>query len=143
MKGGQEIIPYDVQLALHIARIRSKGDHGILLRQHHTELAVRAVAAVRAMAAAPKLKTIPLVPIPGGIAAVGALFRGGLFDPGGGNKLVTFPQPLLEIKLPELRNVLSSNVQAEPAEIDAFGIRAPFRIFDAQRLEQPGPQVIN
>src|SRR5262245_53945517 len=88
------------------------------------------------MPAAPELVAITLIPIALRAAAGGCLLRRRGFDPRGGNQLLAFPLALLQIKLPELRDVLRADVQTPAAVIDALKIRVPRRIRNAERIEQ-------
>src|SRR5205823_781056 len=102
----------------------------------------RPVAPVGAVAAAPELVAVALVPIALRIAPVGGLPGGRRFDPRRGHELLPVPPALLKVELAEFRNVLGADAQAIPAGRDALGAGLPRRAVDAQRLEQARSQVV-
>ena len=105
-------------------------------------LAERAVAAIGAVAAAPELVAVALVPVALRVAAVGGLPGGGRFDPRGGHELLALPLAFLQIQLAEPRDVLGADAQAVAAGRDALRAGLPGRVLDPQGLEQSRLQVI-
>ncbi len=78
---GQELVPDQVQLPLHVIGVRGNRDDHVLLRQHDAELAVRSVTPVRAVPTSPELESIALLPVAPVVAAVRRLPAGRLTDP--------------------------------------------------------------
>ena len=109
---------------------------------HDAELPERPIAPIGAVAAAPELVAVALIPIALRVAAVGGLPRGGRLDPRCGDELLPVPFPLLEVELAELGDVLGADAQAVAAGRDALRAGLPGRVLDAQRLEESRPQVI-
>lgn len=70
---GQQFLPDQIQYGLHIADACGDGDDGILQRHDDAKLSKRAIAPIAIVAAAPKLVAVPLLPVPGEIAAVGGI----------------------------------------------------------------------
>src|SRR4030095_7516515 len=62
-KGGQQLLPDNVQHGLHILYAAGNGQNGVLLWKNEAELAESAVASIGIMAAAPELKAVSLFPI--------------------------------------------------------------------------------
>src|SRR5690242_6857616 len=112
----QQLLPYEVQHALHVPSATGDSDNSILVRHDNAKLPKRPVTAIAPVPAAPELVAVPLIPIAGGIAAVGSLDRGGSIDPFRRNKLFAVPLAVLQIKLAELRDILSTNVQPRTTE---------------------------
>ncbi len=139
---GQEVLPHQVQHRLHVAHAAGDGDDGVLLGHHDAVLAEGPVAAVDAVAAAPELVAVALVPVARRVAAVRDLARGGRRHPLGGQEALAAPLALLQVELAEAGDVLGRHRQAEPAEGNALRGRVPRRVADAQRLEEARPQVV-
>ena len=106
-------------------------------------LAEGAVAAVEAVAAAPELIAVALVPVALRVAAVRGLARGGRRHPLGGQELPALPRAALQVELAEAGDVLGRRVEPEAPERDSLWARVPLRVADAERLEQPRPQVLD
>ena len=70
----QQVLPDQVQLALHVAGLGGDGHHGVLLRHDDHELAESAVAAEGVMPAAPELVAVALQPV---VLVVGPARLGG------------------------------------------------------------------
>src|SRR5258708_993343 len=94
------------------------------------------------MTTTPELIAIALFPVAFRRTAIRGLSRGGQFHPRGGDELLTVPFSFLQVKLPESRNVLGATAESVAAERDPLRARFPLWIFDPERFEQPGLQVI-
>ena len=132
LDGRQELVPDQVQDGLHVLDAAGDGDHGVLLGQHDAVLPEGPVAAIGAVAAAPELVAVALVPVAFGIAPVGGLPRGGRLHPGRGDKLLALPLALLQVELAEPGDVLGADAQAETAGRNALGAGLPGWVFDSQ-----------
>ena len=139
---GQQVLPHQVHHAAHVLRAAGDRDDRVLLGHHDAELAERAVAAVDAVAAAPELVAVALLPVALRVAAVRHLARRGRLDPRGGQQLPPLPLALLQVELAEARDVLGPHAQAEAAERHPLLVGVPGRVLDAERLEEPRPQVV-
>src|SRR5262249_42782094 len=132
----EQLVPDQVEHRLHILHAAGDRDHGVLFGEDEAILSERAVAAVGAMAAAPELVAVALVPVVLGVAAVRSLPRRGRLAPGLGHELFPLPLPLLEVELAEPGDVLGADAEPVAAEADTLRADAPGRVLDAQRLEQ-------
>src|ERR1022692_3518377 len=146
----QQMLPDQVQLALHVAGFGGDGHDGVLFRHHNHILSERAIAAEGVMPAAPELVTISLEPIVLVVRAAGFggqrlldLEAGGLFDPLGGEQLPASPGALLAIQLADLREGFGLNAQAPTANVDAARTGFPGYPPYAQRREQPWLKEVN
>ena len=138
-EGRQEILPNLVEHGLHILETTGDGQHGFLLREDEAELAERAIAAERAMSAAPELVAVPYRPVRVGLRVAVVRVRGRRFgDPLRCEDLRAVPFALLQVELAKPGDVLRSDVQAGSANVDSLRIGVPHRIGDAERLNSRG-----
>src|SRR5207237_5875079 len=100
---------------LHIIDAAGDGDDRIMLGHNEAILAKRAIAAIGAVAAAPELIAVALIPIAFRVAAVGSLSRCGRLNPRLRHELLALPLSFLQIKLAELRDVFGANAEAKSA----------------------------
>ena len=95
------------------------GDHGVVLGEHHAELAERAVPAV-AVPGHPELEAVALPPVRVRLVRVGHLAAGRLGDPVlVGSSCRSPHQPALQVELAELGDRLRGGVQSGEAEVAA------------------------
>ena len=67
----------------------------------------------------------------------------GLLDPARRQQLPTLPAPALEVELPEPGDGVGGGVKPREAQLVAGAVTLPADVRDPQRLEQPGPQVVD
>ena len=80
LEGGEEVFPYEVELALEIAVVGGHDDNRLLFGEDDAELSGSAVTSVSTVAALPELVAVALVPVRV-FEIVFNLFAGGFFDP--------------------------------------------------------------
>ena len=134
--------PGRVEHALHVRRRGGGDEDGVLLGQQHDELAVRAVAPHRAVAAAPELEAVTLPPVRVGLGRVRRVQREGGLGPPLGQDLPPAVRAPVEVELAEAREHLRRQVQPGEGDVPPGGVLVPPAGGDAERLEQPRPQVV-
>ncbi len=104
LKGGEEVFPYEIELALEIAVVGGHDDDGVLFGEDDAELSGSAVASIGSVAALPELVAVALVPVWISLV-VFDLFAGGFFDPFCWDELLAFPFAFLKKELAEFGDV--------------------------------------
>ena len=80
LKGGEEVLPDEIELALEIAVVGGHDDYGVLFGEYDAELSSSAVASIGTVAALPELVAVALVPVWISLV-VFDLFAGGFLYP--------------------------------------------------------------
>ncbi len=106
------MLPDKIENLLHVAESSSNGDDSVLSRQDDAKLTEGAVTAVSAVATAPELEAIALLPIRISRGTVIDLEGGSLLDPVARNKLLTAPHSFLEIELTKASDVSSGKAES-------------------------------
>src|SRR5882724_7964806 len=109
----QQFVPHQIQNGLQIANAAGDGDDCVLFWQNDAELTVRAVAAKSAVATAPELITVTLIPIALWVTAVCNLKRRRRLDPRLGNQLLPLPLPFLQVEQSKTRDVFCANAESK------------------------------
>ena len=133
-----------IQFGLDVAAAGGDGHGDVVLRHHQRDLPGVAVPAEAVVAAHPELEAIALVPVgrtsPGDRGVLDLLARGH-GDVVARDELPPVPDAALEPELRERGDLLDAQPEAPPADVDAVGVALPRDFAEAQRIEEPRPQV--
>ena len=138
----EQVRPHGVQHRLHRLGAGGHGDHRVLLGQDDAELPEGAIAAV-AVPGHPELEAVALAPVGVVLLVRGVDLPGRrLRDVALRQQLDVVPAAALQVQLAELGDVLGAGEQAAEALLPAGRPGQPADLADAERVEQPRPQVL-
>ncbi len=135
------MLPDQVQDLLHVLALRGHRDHRVLLGQHQAVLPVRPVSAV-AVPGPPELEAVAVAPVRHGRVGGLDVHTAGLGHPPFGQQPFALPHPVPQVQQTEPGDRLGGGVQAAEAQLAPRPVPRPRHLFDAQRVQQPRPQVL-